>query len=371
MLKDIGLGVVGAGLGAHLLAVNQDPSSRLKVRGVYDPDPQRRGLYFAGKDMATLAQQHEVEYVAREYEELLARKDIACIAVFSPCPCHAEQIIAALDAGKHAIVTKPMAVSVAEARAIVAAADRAGRKVLVAQLMRWNRMFQKIHALFEEGTLGTLHMAEACYLHDMRGVFDVSPWRHQMPQDFMYGGVCHPVDLLRWFLGEVDEVFAYGSRAGLDPRYPADKLENFIISLKFRNGVIARILGAFDLVHPPSLWNIPFHGVGIGLYGTKASLLNNRLIRDGRESGVWKEETILPEYVFDNHAGETPSMLHHLEDCIVNDRKPLVDARGGAQIVAVCSACWDSIRSGKPVKVTREFDRVTTAVSDTEREDMG
>jgi predicted dehydrogenase len=51
--------------------------------------------------------------------------------------------------------------------------------------------------------------------------------------------------------------------------------------------------------------------------------------------------------------------LRHFEDCIVNDRKPLVDARDGAQIIAICSACWESIRTGRPVKVSREFDRRT------------
>lgn len=355
--KDIGIGLVGVGLGAFLLKVNHDPESRMKVRGMYDPDPLRRGLYFVGRDQSGLAEEYGVDLIARDYEELLGREDIDCIAVFSPCPCHAEQTKAALSAGKHVIVTKPMTISVAEARDIVEFADRMNRKVLVAQLMRWNKMFQKIHELFEAGVLGDIHLAEAYYIHDMRSVFDVSPWRYQMPQDFMYGGVCHPVDLLRWFLGEVEEVFAYGSRAGLDVLYPADKKTNFIISLKFRNGVIARVMGAYDLVDPPSLWNIPFHGVGIGLYGTKASLFNNRLARDTYGQGAVREpEIILPDYVFDNHEGEISLMLQHFEDCLLNDRKPLVGARDGAQIVAVCSACWESIRTGQPVKVSREFD---------------
>jgi len=58
----------------------------------------------------------------------------------------------------------------------------------------------------------------------------------------------------------------------------------------------------------------------------------------------------------EDHAGEVIGFLRHFEDCLVNDEKPLVDVRDGAQIIAICSACWDSIRSGKPEKVTREFD---------------
>jgi predicted dehydrogenase len=245
--KDIGLGVVGTGLGAALLTINRAPDSRLQVRGLHDPDPDRRHeRHEVGKRLQSLAEESGVSLVAREYEELLACEDIHAIAVFSPCPCHFAQVKAALLAGKHAIVTKPMAVSLDEARELVALVDRTGLKLLVAQSMRWNSSFQAIHDLFTAGALGEIRLAESYYVHDLRPVYDRSPWRYEMPQDLMYGGVCHPVDLLRWFLGEVDEVFAYGSYGGLDPRYPADKQDNFVISLRYRSGVIARVLGAYE-----------------------------------------------------------------------------------------------------------------------------
>ena len=233
--------------------------------------------------------------------------------------------------------------------------DRTGLKLLVAQSMRWNSMFQAIHDLFVAGRLGAIMLAESYYVHDLRTVFDRSPWRYQMPQDLMYGGVCHPVDLLRWFLGEAEEVFAYASHGGLDPRYPADKQNNFVISLKYQSGVIARVLGAYDLVHPPSLWSRSFHGVGLALYGTKASVFNDRIVYDYYPDGEPREEAIEPRGAALGHTGEVIGFLRHFEDCLVNDTRPLVGVRDGAQVVAICSACWESIHSGKPVKVTREF----------------
>ena len=355
-MKDIGIGVAGLGLGATLLRINKDADSRLSVRGIYEPDSARRHQrYDVGKDTRSLAQEFGVEFITNSYEELVSRKDLDAIAIFSPCPFHFAQVKAALEAGKHVIVTKPMVVSLEEARQVVALADRTGRKVLVAQSMRWNSMFRTIHDLFTSGALGEIQLAEAYYVHDMRPVLDRSPWRYEMPQDFMYGGVCHPVDLLRWFLGEADEVFAYGRHGRLDKRYPADKENNFVISLKYRSGVIARVLGAYDLVHPPSLWRKPFHGVGIGLYGTKASVFNDRIVYDYYGKGAPKEEVIVPRDRTEDHAGEVMGFLRHFEDCIVADRKPLVDVRDGAQIIAICSACWESIRTGQPVKVSREF----------------
>jgi len=357
-MKDIGIGVAGLGLGATLLRINKDPASRLCVRGIFEPDPARRHQrYDVGKDTRALAREFGVEIVTSSHEELLSRKDLHAVAVFSPCPFHFAQVKAALLAGKHVIVTKPMVVSLEEAREVVALADRTGLKLLVAQSMRWNSMFRTIHDLYADGKLGDIRLAEAYYVHDLRPVLDRSPWRYEIPQDLMYGGVCHPVDLLRWFLGEADEVFAYGSHGGLDKRYPREKENNFVISLKYRSGVIARVLGAYDLVHPPSLWGKPFHGVGIGLYGTKASVFNDRIVYDYYGKGAPKEEPIVPKDKSEDHAGEVMGFLRHFEDCIVNDRKPLVDARDGAQIIAICSACWESIRTGRPVKVSREFDR--------------
>ncbi len=301
------------------------------------------------------AEEFGVEYVPSTEE--LWKRDIDAVGIFSPCVYHYEQIRQALLAGKHVIVTKPMVDSLDEAREIVELVDRTGLKLLVAQSMRWNSMFRAIHALHEAGKLGRIMLAEAYYVHDMRPVMDRSPWRYQIPQDFMYGGVCHPVDLLRWFLGEVDEVFSYGSHGGLDTRYPADKENNFIISLKYQNGVIARVLSAYDIIHPPALWHRPFHGVGLALYGTKASLFNDRIVYEYYGQGKPVEEAITPADEKEDHAGETMGFLKHFEQCLVNGVKPLVDVRDGAQVVAICSACWDSIHSGRPVKVTREFQR--------------
>ncbi len=358
VVKDIGIGVSGLGLGSLLLRINEDPASRLKVRGIYEPDPRRvHQRYDVGRTTRQLARKFGVDLLTGDYDELLARKDIHIIAIFSPCPCHFEQIKKALLAGKHVIVTKPMVVSIEEAREIVRLVDRTGLRLLVAQSMRWNAEVVAIRELFEKGKLGKLILGEAYYVHDMRPVLDRSPWRYQMPQDLLYGGACHPIDLLRWFLGEVDEVFAYaGPRSGLEPRYPKNKELNYIISLKHRSGVPSRVLAAYEIVHPPSLWRLPFHGVGLGLYGTKATLFNDRVVYDYYRKGEPKEKVVKPKGGQIQHAGEVLGFLHHFEDCIVKGVKPLVDVRDGAAIIAACSAAWKSIRTGKPVKVSREFD---------------
>jgi hypothetical protein len=63
----------------------------------------------------------------------------------------------------------------------------------------------------------------------------------------------------------------------------------------------------------------------------------------------------VPRGESEDHAGEVIGFLRHFEDCLIHDRQPLVSVRDGAQVVAICSACWDSTHTGLPVKVTREF----------------
>jgi len=351
-MKDIGIGLAGTGLGALVLRVNQDPDSRLHVLAMYEPDRTRsHQRYDVGKSLAALQSEFGVAQVVDSYDALLAVRGVDVIAVFSPCPLHFEQVRAALLAHKHVVVTKPLCVSLAEARELVDLVDRMGVRLLVAQSMRWNSLFRTIHDLFTEGALGEVRLAESYYVHDLRPVFDKSPWRCDMPQDLMYGGVCHPVDLLRWFLGEAEEAFAYGNRGGVDRRYPPDIPMNYVISLRYRSGAMARILGGFDLIHPPSLWGRPFHGVGIGLYGTKASLFNDRIVREYYPNGTPKEEKVEPREAAVDHRGEVLQALRHFEACITQGTTPLVDVRDGAQVVAVCHACWESIRSGRPAPV--------------------
>ena len=79
----------------------------------------------------------------------------------------------------------------------------------------------------------------------MRTLFDLTPWRCEAPQDFIYGGACHPVELLRWIAGDILEVSCYGQASGMDSRYPEGVMENLLMNLRFENGVIGRVMAVY------------------------------------------------------------------------------------------------------------------------------
>jgi predicted dehydrogenase len=347
-MKEIGIGVIGIGMGSNLLPINQAKDSRLQVRGLCSQTPEK---------LARLAARWEIEYTTTDYRALIARDDIQVIAVFSPDHQHIEHARAALQAGKHVICTKPMCTNAEDAAELVHLVEQTKLKFLVGQTMRFDPEFVAAKQMADDGDLGEMIFAEAHYVHDARGFFPRSPWRMQSPQDLMYGGASHPIDLLRWFFGDVEEVHAYGRKGNLMPEYPYE--DNYLINLKFANGVIARVLAAYGLVEPP----MPM--MGLGLYGTKASLQADftdrqeghlRLVLDKIAQKPVATFTFSAEKEGElGHGSGVMRYLRHFEDCLLNDKTPSPGVRDGAKSVAACAAAWQSIRAGGVVKVRNDF----------------
>jgi predicted dehydrogenase len=279
------------------------------------------------------------------------------VGIFSPDHLHAEHALAALRAGKHVICTKPMVTSVEDAAALVQAVDETGLTFLVGQTMRFEPQFATAKRMVDDGELGEVTWAEAHYVHDLRHLLPITPWRLEAPQDLMYGGVSHPIDLLRWFFGNVQAVHALGRKGKVMPGYPL--IDNFILNLQFENGVVARVLGSYGVVHPP----MPM--MGLGLYGHRGSLQADFTDQKGGQVRyvLDKVETLpvatLPfeaeqEGAY-GHGHTVLRYLQHFEECLVGDQQPSPNVRDGARSVATCAAAWDSIHRGTVVSVRNEF----------------
>ncbi len=338
--KTIGVGIIGLGMGRNALGINADRNSALAVRAICDVDEDT---------VARIAADYpdEVLFQTTEYREILDRPDIDVVGIYSPDHLHSMHLSDALEAGKHVICTKPLVVSLDEAKATVDLVRRTGLKFLVGQTCRFVPRFMAAKELLDSGDLGELLFAESHYVHDMRPVFDRTPWRFEAPQDFMYGCVCHPVDLLRWVAGDVEEVFCYSSESGMDPRYPNGEMDNFFINLKFKSGVLGRILAVYGLVEPPRL---PMNGLSV--YGTKGSLVEDTAVFDRFAGQPEWNMKFKPE---PGHGNEVLRYMRHFEECLLEDMRPSVDEIEGAKCIAVCSAAWDSVASGQPAKIFNDF----------------
>jgi len=343
MEKSIGIGLIGTGMGRDLLYLNEEPESRFQVRGICSATAAK---------VEAVARESAVAFWTTDHRELIERDDVDVIAVYSPDHLHAQHCIDALKAGKHVIVTKPMVTDLADAIEITRLAEKNNLKFLVGETCRWYTSFLDLRKLYDDGDLGQAIFAEAHYVHEIKDFFTKTTWRLTEPQDFMYGGVCHPLDSLVWLLGDVDEVHCYANKGDLSA-YPIE--DNFTLNVKFRNGIMARVLGAYGVIQPP------YPMMGLTIYGNKGTatatfedfqpcqlkFVLDRFLQNGSAvidypadlTGAYGQGDAVRRY------------MEHFEDCIVNDKTPMEDAREGTKTIAALSAAWESARTGKPVRV--------------------
>ena len=341
--KTIGIGLIGLGMGRDLLYLNSDPDSKFQVRGICSSTYNK---------VEGFAKENQISFWTTNYQELIQREDIDVIAVYSPDHLHAQQCIDALKAEKHVIVTKPMVTSLNDSIEIARLQKKRNLKFLVGETCRWYTSFLDLKKLYDDGDLGDIIFAEAHYVHEIKDFFNKTSWRLTAPQDFMYGGVCHPLDSLVWLLGDIDEVHCYANKGNLSA-YPIE--DNFLLSVKFCNGVMARVLGAYGVIQPP----MPM--MGLTLYGTKGTA--TATFEDFKPSQLkfvldklLQNESAVIDYPADmtgayGQGDAVRRYMKHFEDCILNDKPTLEDAVEGTKTIAGLSAAWESAKSGKSVKI--------------------
>lgn len=257
----IRLGVIGMGvsnMGSTMALLKDEPDLRYELTAAC-------ALPQASID--AVCERYDLPFGTTDYRELVARDDVDVVAVFSPDHLHLEHCMAALENGKHVICTKPMVTSFEDAQALVTLTREKNRKFLVGQTMRFDRQFVMAKKQFDDGELGRLIAVESHYVHDMRPVYEFTPWRKEIPQDFMYGGCVHSLDVIRAFAGEIESVHAFANKGGMTEDYPIE--DNFFINVRFESGVIGRVSGLYGVVHPP----IPM--MQFRLFGNQGSLEAN------------------------------------------------------------------------------------------------
>jgi len=334
-----GIAVVGTGYigGEHIKVIAAHPGARLHT---ICSTPRSEAT------AAALKETYGAEGVTTRYEKVIDDPEIDIVYLCTPNSQHVDQAIAALEAGKHAFVEKPLAVTVEECQRIVHAARRSGRQVMVGHGARFSKIFVTIHRLVNDELLGDPCFVEGDYVHDLGPFLDLPGhdwWRDakregQLP---IIGGACHPLDLMRWIAGEIVEVSAYGTNRNL-PRAPW--CDTVIASLKFASGAVGKCLVSCGAKVP--------YAMNFSYYGTKGSVVNNRLFLSGIphvEGFMQLPVEIRPE---DHTCAEE---LDHFLHCIESGESPLIDAVEGARSVAVCCAVAASIESGGPAEVHLDF----------------
>ncbi|WP_193105862.1 Gfo/Idh/MocA family protein [Brachybacterium sp. FME24] len=173
-------------------------------------------------------------------EELMVRADVDVIAICSPSGVHAEQALAALEAGKHVVVEKPLALTAPDADRIVSLAAERGLTVSTISQRRLEPEVVAVRRALEAGTLGAVRLATT-HVHWWRGddYYAAVAWRGDPAGgggSLMNQGV-HNVDLLQWLAGPVESVTAQQATLAHD----TEAEDMTVATLRFAGGALGLI----------------------------------------------------------------------------------------------------------------------------------
>ncbi|MBO4747478.1 MAG: Gfo/Idh/MocA family oxidoreductase [Clostridiales bacterium] len=288
-----------------------------------------------------------------DYHELLENEKPELVAIATESGKHAAIALDCIAAGCNVIIEKPIALSIADAQAIVDAGKKAGVVVCANHQNRFNKSVQYIRKALEEGRFGKLsHGAAHVRWNRGKSYYDQAPWRGTWAQDggCLMNQCIHNIDLLRWMMGDdIDEVMAYTDQ--LQHNYlEAEDLGMAIV--KFSNGSYGLIEGTTN-VFPKNLEETLYL---FGEKGTaKAAGTSDNIIEEWRFADELDNSEEVREQFSENPPnvygfGHTP-LYADVIDAIKTGRAPLVDAEAGKRALELVLAIYKSAAEHRPVKL--------------------
>ncbi|MBL8964775.1 MAG: Gfo/Idh/MocA family oxidoreductase [Phycisphaeraceae bacterium] len=345
--RSLGLGVLGLHEGRTLLLALDRVSS---VHAVAGCDVS------AEKVEACRSEKPDLFYTP-DYREMLAMEDVRIVAIYTPDPMHADHVVAAFEAGKDVICTKPLVNSLRDARRVLEAGRRTGRRLMVGQSTRFFEPFVRQRRAYERGDLGEVELLEAHYIHRMDWYYEKSPWA-ATGTDWVFLGLSHPIDLLCWYLGPIARVHAFGARSQLGGRYQVAGPDVYIVNAMAESGRIGRVMGHYGCRELPSARN----GIELVLYGTTST--SQAQYHDMRYRYTAPDGTEITEdhlyagrhYYFNSevhgmHYGEFANYAEAFARAILDGNPNSPDLEEGIRTFCVMDAVGRSAREGRVVEV--------------------
>ncbi|MFG0243570.1 MAG: Gfo/Idh/MocA family protein [Phycisphaerales bacterium JB054] len=308
------------------------------------------------------------------YEQMLARDDVDIVAIYTPDHLHADHIARAFEAGKDVICTKPLTNTVEDARRILEAGRANGRRLLVGQSSRFFEPFRRQRRMLEQGKHGGLdavEMVDAHYIHRMDWYYRKSPWV-ATETDWVFLGMSHPIDLIRWYLGRIASVHAVGGRSRMGASFGVAGNDMYMINFVAEDGRIGRAMGHYGCHELPTARNC----IECMIYAAGGSSLaqyhdmrfvhtaepaDHTAATDGFDPGELMEVTedclyAGRQYYFNSevhgmHYGEFANYADTFARALIEGSPTSPELEEGVETVCVMEAVRRSAQSGKAVEL--------------------
>jgi predicted dehydrogenase len=289
-------------------------------------------------------------------QAVLARSDVDAVCVASPSGRHAAQVVAAARAGKHVLVEKPLALSLADADAMIAACRTAGVRLGVALQRRTEPCYQALRAAIEAGELGRLVLGTTTVPYfRAQAYYDSADWRGTRSLDgggaLMNQGI-HLADLLLWMMGDAEEVCAYAATLARS----VEVEDCLSASVRFRSGALGSVL-ATTAASPGFPHRVEVYGTAGGV-----QIEGERVVQWATGIQTLPTEAT-PQPPAAAGAGSSPTgigatahtrILADFVAAIREARPPMITGEEARRSLAFVLAIYESARTGRPVRLAAE-----------------
>lgn len=321
-------------------------NNKLNIVGICDVVPEA---------VSGLAERFGLDHAGQytDHKLMLDKERPDIVAIATQSGSHAAVALDCIDAGCNVIIEKPIALSIADADAVIRAGREKGVSVCACHQYRFNRAIQYVRKAIEEGRFGRLHHGTASVRWNRgKEYYDQASWRGTRMQDggCLMNQCIHNIDLLRWMLGdEVEEVMAYTDRL----MHPYIEAEDFgMAMIKFKNGAYGLIEGSVN-IYPSNLEETLciFGERGtVKATGKSVNYIEEWNFADGLDDPADVKKIYAQEAPNVYGCGHTP-LYADVVDALQRGRKPYVDGEAGKRAVELILAIYRSAAEGRPVRL--------------------
>jgi len=314
-MKKRGVAVIGIGFWGrnHVRIFSELPETELKA--VCDINEERA---------ATIAKQYEIDAYT-DSKKLLKREDIQAVSICTWTTTHATEAVNAIKAGKDALVEKPIASTVQEAKKIVKLAEKKNTVLMVGFIERFNKGVQAAKTMVDKDEIGTLVSATSKR---------VSEWPERIGDvGVVKDTAIHDIDVMRYIFEE--EPTAVFAKIG---NLRHSKYEDYAqIMLTFEGGKTAFV---------EANWLTPYKTRTLLVTGSRAILNLNYLTQEITIETAGQSTT--PRHVWQE---PLKLELQHFADCVLNYKTPTVSGTDGLKALQIAEAAFKSSTQNRAIKL--------------------
>jgi predicted dehydrogenase len=341
MIKKMGFGIVGCGTISDIHAQAILASDRAELVSVFSR---------SAKNAERVGKKYSVPFFT-EWEKFIANDKVEIISICTPNGNHLDYARKVAEAGKHVVVEKPIEVTVRRGKQIIVVCQKNGVRLAVIFQNRFLPATQKIRQAIEADQLGKIFHGSA-YVKWYRDqvYYDSGLWRGTLEMD---GGGClinqsiHTIDLLQWFMGEVESVYG---QTGIFAHKNIEGEDDAAALLRFKSGAIGLIESSTS-IQPAMDRKIEIHGEK----GTATLTGDSVNISIGQTSTMSEKEkqkgsgaaSPLAGFSIGPHQRQFEAIVH----AISNNEDPPVTGKDSLKSLAIVEAIYKSAKTGLPVKM--------------------